>query len=131
MVRFKSDMQRKAVMSRLKDKIVTFRVPAQTEQVSVKDITFDSMERLSAKAGYHWFDTDALDFLRTQLHGRPFVSDEGNIYFISSVKSNIPFSERRYSIHEFYPRSGAVGTVGKSHKYDDYEFAKKVMEKLE
>lgn len=128
---FVNDRQRRAVMGRLKDKIVTFRVPAQSEQVSVRDITFDSMERLSAKAGYNWFDTDIMDSIRTQLHGRPFVSDKGNIYFISSVKSRIPLSERRYSIQEFNPRSGAVGTIGKLHKYADPESAKKVMENLE
>lgn len=118
----------------LKDKAVTFRVPAKvipayTETVSPRGITFAKMRALSDKAGLHWFSKDAMSFFNSQLHGTPHVTDKGNVYFISSERYET--DPRKYTIRQFNPAKGSVDDVSGFQAYGTLESAKSDMAKLE
>ncbi|NOQ37585.1 hypothetical protein GQ472_01725 [archaeon] len=136
--KFRSDAQRKAVMSKVKGRTVTFRVPAKkipehSEPIDVGRLTFDKMKTMSRKAGLHWFDKDSMSFFNSKLHGTVFVSPAKNVYFISSetFEEDNPDYPRKYTIRQFNPRDGSVSEVGGFQAYDTFGDATKDMVRLD
>lgn len=135
---FINDRQRKAAMANMNGKTVTFRVPAKripshSEPVDVHRLTFAKMRDLSNKAGLHWFSRDTMSFFNTHLHGKPYVSAQSRVYFVTSetFREDDPDFPRKYTIRQFDPARGSVETVGAFNKYKTYDEARKSMEEID
>jgi hypothetical protein len=83
----------------------------------------DDIKRHAEHKGSHWFSPGAVYFFKSRICGEAYEGP-GGIYFVSSERFD-GRCQRRYTIRQYNPQTGAVSTYGEFQGFTNARAAKK------
>ena len=76
--------------------------------------SMEDIKRANENAGRHFFEPDTMRFFKSRV-GDTVFQGIGGIYFVTSEKFDYK-SPRNYTVRQFNPETGIVGTDGEFNK---------------